>query len=433
MLNLKLNRDEIKSVYDKIKTDSSAPQKRGYILEKLISSTLSNELLEPRTSYRPLGEQIDGSFFWQGQTYLIEAKWHQDPIPVSSIYAFKGKLDGKFHTTSGVFVSMSGFSTETEDALRLGKALNIILFNGEDMDLILLGQVSFLDVLKFKLRQAGDTGSLYAPYKLEENAEDIADEKPFELFDKDADKKNRRKWAKDILVFVEGRSDQFLVNALLKPLRNRYSLSYRVIPLNGIEGIKKLPALLNVFGNKNKLKGIIILLDDDNKILDGVVVNVVEQIYKAANSVQVLHEYISETLKVLLKSKMVDEKRLEEEDVFIGIESFIQDIAYGEHDLEEQLVTGAIEGAISAIEWDYKNGLINFESSEHPHYDKEISNIEELVQFIEESIYEALNGEMPTTWLKEKGDWDYSWQIREYLSEHHEDKIRKLGWNVNDL
>jgi hypothetical protein len=32
--------------------------------------------LAPRGAFRLVGEQIDGSFRLHGQTYLVEAKWH---------------------------------------------------------------------------------------------------------------------------------------------------------------------------------------------------------------------------------------------------------------------------------------------------------------------------------------------------------------------
>src|SRR4051812_24531172 len=128
-----LSKSEIKKAYSywcglKKPTPVEA-RKRGYEFERILYSLLENETLEPSASYKPIGEQIDGSFFYWGQTFLLEAKWHRDPLPVSSIYSFKGKVDGKFHTSSGVFISMGGYSDDVSDALRFGKTLNILLFD----------------------------------------------------------------------------------------------------------------------------------------------------------------------------------------------------------------------------------------------------------------------------------------------------------------
>lgn len=91
-------------------------------------------------------------------TFLLEAKWHKGPLPSSAIYSFKGKVDGKFHTTSGVFIAIDGYSKGAVTALRYGKSINVILFQGSDLDAIIEEGVPFGDVLKYKLRMAGDTG-----------------------------------------------------------------------------------------------------------------------------------------------------------------------------------------------------------------------------------------------------------------------------------
>ncbi len=59
--------------------------------------------MDPHTSMRPKGEVIDGSFVLDDRYFLLEAKWHKDPIPASDLYAFKGKVDGKLIGTIGVF------------------------------------------------------------------------------------------------------------------------------------------------------------------------------------------------------------------------------------------------------------------------------------------------------------------------------------------
>src|ERR1700722_4501889 len=86
--------------------DGVLKRKRGYVLESLIYSVLRNERLEPHTSYATKGEQVDGSFSFNAFPFLLEAKWHSKPIEASKIYAFKGKVDGKFHLSSGIFISI---------------------------------------------------------------------------------------------------------------------------------------------------------------------------------------------------------------------------------------------------------------------------------------------------------------------------------------
>ncbi len=104
-----------------------APQKRqrGFDFERVLKRLLDADGLEPRASYKAKGEQIDGSFYLDGTFILLEAKWHAEPIPASTLYQFKGKVDGKLVGTLGVFISMSGYSEDAVDALTAGKSLNL--------------------------------------------------------------------------------------------------------------------------------------------------------------------------------------------------------------------------------------------------------------------------------------------------------------------
>ncbi|MCV5215759.1 hypothetical protein OFC53_31460, partial [Escherichia coli] len=86
--------------------------------------------------------------------FLLEAKWHKDPIPASDLYAFKGKVDGRLIGTIGVFFSMSDYSTEAVDALLKGKELNIILFGHNDLLSIEKRKITMREALKIKLRFA---------------------------------------------------------------------------------------------------------------------------------------------------------------------------------------------------------------------------------------------------------------------------------------
>lgn len=143
--------------------DTAEKQRRGFNFERMLNKLFTFEQLEPRTGYRPQGEQIDGSILLDGRTYLLEAKWHADPMPASTLYEFKGKVEGKLAGTIGIFISMSGYSKHAVDALVLGKALNIILFDGEDLDAIISRGKGFTNVLKFKLRKAAEEGAIYFP------------------------------------------------------------------------------------------------------------------------------------------------------------------------------------------------------------------------------------------------------------------------------
>lgn len=138
-------------------------QSRGRAIERLLHDLLDLERLDPRTSYRPRGEEIDGSFVLDHRVYLLELKWRKDPTPASDLYAFKGKLDGKLDGTIGVFISVTGYSNDAIDALTQGKTLNLILWNGDDLRAVLDGDITFADAQRAKLRYAHERGRPFFP------------------------------------------------------------------------------------------------------------------------------------------------------------------------------------------------------------------------------------------------------------------------------
>ena len=45
--------------------------------------------------FRNKGEQIDGSFVLQSETYLLEARWESAKTSAADLHAFHGKLEQK--------------------------------------------------------------------------------------------------------------------------------------------------------------------------------------------------------------------------------------------------------------------------------------------------------------------------------------------------
>lgn len=119
--------DGIKEEYERLSNlpphaDALEKRRRGYEFERLLNKLFVFDQLEPGTDCRPAGEQIDGSIYLDGRTYLLEARRHADPLAASTLYQFKGKVDGKLAGTIGTFISMSGYAADAVDALVLGKA-----------------------------------------------------------------------------------------------------------------------------------------------------------------------------------------------------------------------------------------------------------------------------------------------------------------------
>lgn len=437
----KLNNDEIKKLYNELLDESKfTPQKRGFEFEKLIEAKLEAENLEPRASYKPKGEQVDGSFFWEGQTYLLEAKWVKDKLPASSIYAFKGKLDGKFHTTSGVFLAVNGYNEDVEDALKFGKSLNILLFDKNDISLIFNNEVSFLDVLKFKLREAGDTGSLNVPYKLKKRVENISESQELRFINLSSFTKKYEKQtsSEDLLIFVEGQSDVPLIDNLLKPLESDFSLSYKIVVLEGSANIRQLPSLLNLYAKYHQTKALIVFLDDDQATLQmkSIIENITDQLENSSIPVDTKFFFVDEKLKSKLQAtdKIIlkeSSKHFTKSQVFNELYTFIRNITEDYYDPEVDIPMDGFNATMDRAEWDYDKSEITF--SEDIGYDTTIDNIEDLIEYLNEAMVSEMNGRMPLFWLKEQDYLDYDTDAREYLHQYYYDELEKLKWDVDAL
>lgn len=137
-----------------------APQARGYAFETLLRDLFNVFGLQAREPFRLKGEQIDGSFVLQGETYLIEAKWQAAQTGVADLHTFHGKLEQKAAWTRGLFVSNSGF---TEDGLAaFGRGKRVVCMDGLDLFDTLSRELPLNHVLESKVRRAAETGLPFA-------------------------------------------------------------------------------------------------------------------------------------------------------------------------------------------------------------------------------------------------------------------------------
>ncbi len=137
-----------------------AAQKRGYAFEVLLRDLFNVFGLEAREPFRLKGEQIDGSFLLQGETYLVEAKWQDAQTGVADLHTFHGKVEQKAAWTRGLFVSHSGF---TEDGLAaFGRGKKVICMDGLDLYETLSRELPLNHVLERKVRRAAETGLPFA-------------------------------------------------------------------------------------------------------------------------------------------------------------------------------------------------------------------------------------------------------------------------------
>ncbi len=136
-----------------------SPQKRGFAFEKYLHSLFENNGLEPRRSFKVVGEQIDGSFLLFNEVYLLEAKWTNKKIDKGDLVTFNEKVSSKSGFTRGLFISFSGYTDEALATFSNGRTVNIVLMTVQELAIALTRQLNFTDVLKRKVRALAEEGN----------------------------------------------------------------------------------------------------------------------------------------------------------------------------------------------------------------------------------------------------------------------------------
>lgn len=236
-------------------------RKRGHQLEEFLKLLLSTDDLKPRIRFRPTGEEIDGSFELDGRIYLLEAKWHADPLPASAIYSFKGKVDGKLIGTIGIFISMSGYSGDAIDALTAGKNLNVLLVDKNDIEASL--DHGIYRVLRTKIRAAAEEGVVFYPFT--SMLSTIDDKGTTERPGTPIDEPGVTDDKSEIVIICEGSSDVQILKGLGQRIMTMVSKPgiLRIIAAQGKHGI---PRVANaIYPLIPKSSSLIIVADGDGK------------------------------------------------------------------------------------------------------------------------------------------------------------------------
>lgn len=135
------------------------PQKRGYEFEKYLNNLFTIFSLEPRGSFKIIGEQIDGSFILHKEIYLLEAKWTNKKIDKNGLVIFNEKVSSKSGFTRGVYISFSGYTEEALRTFSQGRTVNIILITVEELAIALTRKMDISDLIWQKVRYLAEEGN----------------------------------------------------------------------------------------------------------------------------------------------------------------------------------------------------------------------------------------------------------------------------------
>jgi hypothetical protein len=137
------------------------PQRRGYEFQAFLEELLDYAGLAPRRPFLTVGEQIDGSFQFQGETYLLEATWRNRPVGAEELNAFLVKVISKAEWSRGVHVAYSGYSQDGLEAFARGKPTKLVCISGLDIDEMLAREIPLQDVIEKKVRAAAETNEAF--------------------------------------------------------------------------------------------------------------------------------------------------------------------------------------------------------------------------------------------------------------------------------
>jgi hypothetical protein len=141
-----------------ISSHSDTPQSRGFAFEKYLNKLFEDYNLEPRGSFKIVGEQIDGSFILNNEVYLLEAKWTNKKIDKADLVVFNEKVSSKSGFTRGLFISFSGFSDEALTTFANGRSVRIVLMTVQELAIALSRKLDFTKVLSAKVRALAEEG-----------------------------------------------------------------------------------------------------------------------------------------------------------------------------------------------------------------------------------------------------------------------------------
>lgn len=136
-------------------------QPRGYGFERFLNDLFDVFGLAPRKPFRLVGEQIDGSFEFDKETYLLEATWTNRQAGEEELLAFYGKVLGKAEWSRGMHVSYAGYTGPGLEAFMRGKRTNFICMDGLDLHDLLSREIALDAVLRAKTRRAAETNEAF--------------------------------------------------------------------------------------------------------------------------------------------------------------------------------------------------------------------------------------------------------------------------------
>jgi hypothetical protein len=136
-------RDEFDNAYA-LNNDA---QERGNRFEQLLNKIFKYYSERSEGSFKRVGEQLDGLFYFDKHCYYVEARWKKQKTNAGDISKLRDRaVSGFGGDTKALFISFEGYSKECLDSLKGRTDERVILMDGADVRLVLDCKIAF-DVL----------------------------------------------------------------------------------------------------------------------------------------------------------------------------------------------------------------------------------------------------------------------------------------------
>jgi hypothetical protein len=144
-------RDEFDSIHCESDT-----QKRGNRFQDLMNRVFEYYSEQSRGSFRRIGEQIDGQFYFDKHWYYVEVRWKSEQAIAKDVSVLRDRAKDAFGgDTKALFISFNGFTNECIESLKGKSDERVVLMDGLDLRCVLDCQIAF-DILLTE--KQGDMG-----------------------------------------------------------------------------------------------------------------------------------------------------------------------------------------------------------------------------------------------------------------------------------
>jgi len=129
-------------------------QQRGHKLEDLLAETAEFENWDVKIRVRAQGQENDIIMHVGLHYFLSSCKWEKDPVQSKEVELLESRVRSRAITNGGIQFSMSGFTENCIEEVRLKTASALlILFGPSDISRIMHNEISLTDLLDEKVDQ----------------------------------------------------------------------------------------------------------------------------------------------------------------------------------------------------------------------------------------------------------------------------------------